>query len=91
MSAHDTRKTVAAVALATILAASPVLPGKARQAGRFHGAFSWLESPITWMAAALGITTTETPAPTGPVPSVGPSDGTDQGWSVDPMGGPSPK
>jgi len=93
MSAHETRKTVATVALATILAASPLVPGQARQAGRSnHRAFSWLQNPITWMAAAaLGIDTTPTPTPSLPVPSVAPSDGTDQGWSVDPLGAPAPK
>lgn len=87
MSAHATRKTVATVALAAILAASPALPGRSRQASRSH-LFSWLPSPLTWVAAALGITNTTNPAPTpaGPVTSVAPPlDG--RGWSIDPMGG----
>ena len=89
MSAHDTRKTVVTVALAAILAASPALPGRSRQASasRPH-LLSWLPSPLTWVAAALGITTATNPTPTpdGPVTSTAPPpDG--RGWSIDPMGG----
>ena len=87
MSAHETRKTIVTVALATILATAPLAPGRSRQAGRFHNASSWLQNPITWVAAALGLETsqTPTPAPSGPATSsAAPSDG--RGFTVDPNG-----
>jgi hypothetical protein len=87
MSVHQTRKTVAAVALATILAASPIATGKARPVGHSHNAFSWLQNPISWVAAALGLATPQPPIPSGPITdsSGAPADG--RGFEIDPMGG----